>query len=125
MNKKNIYVAGPMTGIPFFNFPAFFAAQTKLEEEGHTVFNPASKDVDQFGDVFDECTEGSHEQFHALLEKRGMDFKPDMRHFAKVDLNWIIDHADAIYPLPGWEKSKGARTEMALAEWLGLEVINS
>lgn len=122
--SKSVYICGQMTGIPFFNFPAFFEVQKKLEEKGYTVFNPAAKDIDEFGSVFDYCTEGSHEQFNKLLSERGIEHHPDMRHFARVDLNWIIDNADAIYPLPGWEKSKGARTEMALAEWLGIEVIN-
>lgn len=122
--SKSVYIAGPMTGIPYFNFPAFFSAQLSLEEKGYTVFNPAKKDVDTFGDVFDQCTEGSHEQFYQLLADRGIQQRPDMRHFARIDLNWIIDNATAICPLEGWQKSKGARTEMALAEWLGLEVVN-
>jgi hypothetical protein len=112
-----------MSHIPYFNFPAFFAAQTALEAKGYETFNPAKKDIDLFGDVFDECTEGSHEQFYKLLSDRGIDHHPDMRHFARIDLNWMIDNADAIYLLEGWEKSKGARAEKALADWIGLEFV--
>jgi hypothetical protein len=34
----------------------------------------------------------------------------------------LID-SDAIYMLRGWEQSKGARAEHAVAVWIGLEII--
>jgi hypothetical protein len=37
MSKRSIYVAGPMTGIKEFNFPAFFASQKMLESQGWLV----------------------------------------------------------------------------------------
>ena len=42
--KHKVYVAGPMRGIPEFNFPAFFAAADKLRGDGFAVFNPAERD---------------------------------------------------------------------------------
>ena len=45
--SKSIYIAGPMTGYPEFNFPEFFKAQAELEEQGWKVFNPASKDSEK------------------------------------------------------------------------------
>ncbi|MGB3485339.1 MAG: DUF4406 domain-containing protein [Mycobacterium sp.] len=44
-----IYVAGPMRGIPEFNFPAFHAAAAKLRADGHHVFNPAERDIETHG----------------------------------------------------------------------------
>ena len=29
---------------------------------------------------------------------------------------------DAIYMLPGWENSKGARAELAIANWIGKQI---
>lgn len=36
-----VYIAGPMTGYPDFNYPAFFAAQDALIGVGHEPINPA------------------------------------------------------------------------------------
>ena len=35
-----IYISGPMTGIPEFNYPAFIEAKTLLEKEGFSVLSP-------------------------------------------------------------------------------------
>jgi len=36
-----IYIAGPMSGLPEFNYPAFFAAAEQLTAAGYDVLNPA------------------------------------------------------------------------------------
>ena len=38
---KRIYLAGPMSGLPDFNYPAFHAAAAVLRAQGHYVENPA------------------------------------------------------------------------------------
>lgn len=116
--SKKCYLAGPMSNIPQFNFPAFFSAEKELEARGYEVFNPARKDVENHGDAFYSCIGGSHEELAAILG-----YKADYKHFLKIDLNWILDNADAIAFLPGWENSKGVKAEKALAECLNLEQI--
>lgn len=103
-----IYIAGPMTGLPEYNFPAFDKAADILEAQGHEVFNPAQNDRDHGFDA--EGLEG-HE-----AERLGF----SLRRALKQDLSWICDHAEALVLLEGWERSKGVRAEMALAEALGL-----
>lgn len=44
-----VYVAGPMRGIPEFNFPAFNLAAKNLRADGHVVFNPAERDNERHG----------------------------------------------------------------------------
>ena len=39
--KKTIYIAGPMSGIPYFNFPAFDTAKAFLILQGWDVVSPA------------------------------------------------------------------------------------
>lgn len=41
---KVLYVGGPMTGFPQFNFPAFDAASADLRRRGFTVVSPAELD---------------------------------------------------------------------------------
>lgn len=110
-----LYLAGAMSGIPLFNYPAFNAAAAELRAAGHEVFNPAEHDEAVFGTCIANPT-GSVEQ---AAKEHGF----DRRAALKADLNWILDHAEGIALLPGWEKSTGARAEHALAVALGLEVI--
>jgi len=37
-----IYIAGPMSGLPEFNYPAFHAADAELRALGHETLNPAN-----------------------------------------------------------------------------------
>lgn len=110
-----IYVAGPMRGIPEFNFPAFHAATEMLRGQGHDVFNPAENDVDS-GNFTDK---GFAEGDIVKAEEGGF----NLRKALGDDLAWICAEAEAIYMLPGWENSKGAKAEHATAHALGLEVI--
>lgn len=36
-----LYIAGPMTGLPDYNYDAFHAAQAELHRAGFVVMNPA------------------------------------------------------------------------------------
>jgi hypothetical protein len=101
-----VYLAGPMSNLPSLNFPAFMAAAQKLRAQGHHVFNPAEADLEKWGSA-------------AESEKRAT-----YRECLRVDLNWILDHAEAIALLPGWENSKGVAAELALSKALGLEVLH-
>lgn len=100
-----VYLAGPMSGKPDFNFPAFFEAARLLRLVGHTVFCPAEEDLKEWGDL--ETTRK----------------KANYRDCMRKDLNWIIDHAEAIAFLPGWEQSRGGVVEKLLSELLALPVI--
>lgn len=111
-----IYLAGPMTGIPHFNYPAFNAAAAFLREIGHEVFNPAEHDLKVYGKDISNPT--------GCAVTAAKDHGFDRRAVLKADLSWICDQAEAIALLPGWEKSSGANAERALATALGLGVID-
>lgn len=92
MNRKTIYIAGQMAGLPDNNFPAFFAAEKVLRSKGWEPINPA-----RFNTVFG--TEPTGRLLDAVCESERA----------------AIPHLDAIYLLKGWENSKGAKRELEVA----------
>ena len=111
-----IYLAGPMTHLPHFNFPAFHTAAYVLRRQGHDVFNPAEEDIKRQGfDVSLDNPTGDPK----LVAAQGF----DLRAALSADTKYICEEADAIAMLPGWENSKGARAEHALALALGHRVM--
>lgn len=112
---KTIYIAGPMRGIPYYNFPAFDAAELKLTMEGWRVISPAAMDRDH---GFDAMALPADSDWSKVPD--GFDF------LACVDRDLeALRRCHAVYMLPGWEGSKGALAEKAVAEWLGLEILDA
>ncbi|MEZ6193269.1 MAG: DUF4406 domain-containing protein [Phycisphaerales bacterium] len=97
-NRGRIYLAGPMTGLPNHNFPAFDRAARRLEKAGWEVVNPA----DNFGGRTD------------LIRAS----------YLRVDVALLLQ-CDALAILPGWEESSGARLEYLLARELDLPVFDA
>ncbi len=109
-----IYLAGPMRGKPFFNFPEFDKAAKALRKEGHEVFNPAERDREACGE--DIANPAGSE---AQAEAKGF----SLREALAADMKYICEEAEAIALLPGWENSKGALAERLVAVALGLKVL--
>lgn len=91
----NLYIAGPMTGLPEYNFPAFHDAADALRDAGHYVTNPA----ENFGGRTDL----------------------DRSEYLKKAYRQVLE-CDAIALLPGWEQSTGATTELLIARDCGKSV---
>lgn len=111
-----LYLGGPMRGIPQFNFPAFFAAEEYLKGQGHEVFNPARRDNERHGT---DISAGNATGDEAQAAQHGF----SLREALNDDTTWISLYAEGIALLPGWERSKGAVAEHALARALNLEVL--
>lgn len=102
-----VYVAGPMRGLPLFNFPAFDAAANRLRALGHDVVSPADLDREA---GFDPATSVPDDAF--------------LRQALARDLS-AITTCDAIALLPGWHQSEGTKVEMSLAKLLRLAVLDA
>jgi hypothetical protein len=96
-----VYIAGPMSNLPQFNFPAFYAAAAELRTQGFEVVSPAELD-------------DAEDKGAALLSKDG-DPKSASRtwgDFLSRDVKLLADTGiEGIVFLPGWHKSKGAKLE--------------
>jgi len=110
MTKGTIYIAGPMRGLPRYNFPAFDGAYERWRAAGWDVINPAQVNR-ALG--FDE-TRGYTADGMATW----------MRSLVPADAT-AINRSDAIALLPGWEKSAGVAWELPLARFLHLEVYDA
>lgn len=95
--RKRTYIAGPMTGLPEHNFPAFHAAAARLREAGWEAINPA----ENFGGRTD-------------LPRAT---------YLRADVALLVA-CEAIAVLPGWEESRGAKMEYMLAREFGMPVID-
>lgn len=98
---SRVYIAGPMTGHPDFNFPAFHAAAAAWRAQGWDVFNPA----EEFGG------------------NTGLPYRAYVEH----DLTALLQ-CDAVAMLHGWDgpESRGAVWERAIAiRLLGLPIFDA
>lgn len=111
-NMQTVYLAGPMRGIPLYNFPAFDAARDELTSAGLHVLSPA--DLDRKAG-FDPATLPKDWDWSTLPA----DF--NLQHAVDRDLA-AVAKCDAVCMLPGWESSRGAKAEKSVAEWMGKEV---
>ena len=109
-----VYVAGPMQGIPEFNYPMFNEVTAAFRANGHMVFNPAEKDIEVHG------TDISNGNDKGCIATAAAEHGFSLRRALRDDLVWIAENAEGIVLLPGWEYSKGAGAEWALAKALGL-----
>lgn len=119
MSDYTVYLAGPMTNIPAFNFPLFFDAAAWLRETLHwEVLSPAEKDLALVPWDVMQKTPGFDTGDLPLYTAHSL-FR--MENAMEWDLPAIKD-SNGIVMLPGWEKSTGARWERTVAEALGRDI---
>jgi hypothetical protein len=111
--KQVVYLAGPMRSIPYYNFPAFDAAEFAYLTAGYDVISPASLDRKA---GFNAMTLPPDTDWSKIPD--GFDFNACVERDIEA-----VKKCDIIYVLDGWEGSSGAKAELALAQWLGKQVI--
>lgn len=89
-----LYIAGPMSGYPDFNYGAFHAAETRLVNHGYDVLNPATNP---------ECDSWDGYMRAAIAQ---------------------VIQADGIAVLTDWQMSAGAALEVHIAHSLRVPVLS-
>jgi hypothetical protein len=111
MEGLRIYIAGPMESAGGnWNIPLFDYVAKKLRERGCDVFSPAEHIREMHGDL--ETVLKLDKSLRKLARKEAL----------KDEICWIIDNAQLVFLLPGWERSSGATAERAVALACGIEV---
>ena len=99
LDKTAVYLAGPMTGYPEFNFPAF---------------KTAARDIDEMGVSAVYCTAFG-------IPPAPEEARP-WSDYLRDALRLMLS-CNAVVVLPGWRESKGARLEVHVALELGMPVV--
>ncbi|CAD6876126.1 DUF4406 domain-containing protein [Methylomonas fluvii] len=89
-----LYLAGPMTGIPDYNYPLFNAMAERLRAKGFEVENPAENQAPACG---------------------------SWAGYMRLALSQLMT-CEVVAFLPNWEASRGARLEYQVAKELGLKI---
>lgn len=100
-----VYISGPMTGKPSLNGKAFYAAERELIATGVQVVNPQR---------ISEVVNRKHAEVGTV---------PAYGDYMRADLLALLSECSVIYMLEGWEESRGACMEHAVAEICGMDVI--
>jgi hypothetical protein len=98
------YLAGPMSGIPQFNFPLFYRVTETLRIAGMDVVSPAELDDQEDKGAAMSSPDGDHTNRVHMGNKTWADF-------LARDVKLIADKVQGIIFLPDWHKSRGARLE--------------
>lgn len=108
-----VYIAGPIAGYPDANRAAFEDAADRLRALGHVPINPH------------EVTPYEHEGDCPPGLPGGEAATHNAPCYMRTDITAMLT-CDAIYLLPGWQKSEGARIEYLIAAHVcGLDVLNT
>jgi Domain of unknown function (DUF4406) len=105
VNMTKVYLAGPMSGLPQFNFPAFFEAAHRLRQDGFEVVSPAEIDNAEDSGAALASPDGDPTNRAGMNNKTWGDF-------LARDVKLIADSGiEGIVFLPGWALSRGAKLE--------------
>jgi hypothetical protein len=88
------YLAGPMSGYPEYNYPAFSEAVAVLRVNGFIVFSPH---------------ETPWPEGHDLMMEN------DLWEYMMKETDKLLTQCNSIILLPGWASSRGAKAELTKA----------
>lgn len=115
MSSKTYYLAGPMSGIPFFNFPKFHQITKELRDAGYNIISPAELDSPE---IQAEAMQSKDGLINGAMPADVKDGKVGGETWGQIlarDVRIVADEVDGVICMDGWEKSRGARLEVFVA----------
>lgn len=113
---KPWYLAGPMTGIPQFNFPLFDAEAKRLRAEGYNILSPHEQDSPAVQKAAWASKDGK-------LDANGQIAGETWGDILARDVKLVADSVCGILVLPKWHTSRGARLETFVAHLTGKPIL--
>lgn len=106
--EKPWYLAGPMTGIPQFNFPLFESEAKRLRAAGFHILSPHEQDSPAVQAAAWASPDGK-------LDQNGQIAGETWGDILARDVKLVADDVCGVLVLPGWSQSRGARLETFVA----------
>jgi len=103
-----LYIAGPMTGIPQFNYPKFVLMAAELRAAGHDAVSPVELDDPEIQAISLASPDGNLDTIKSHGQSWGDFLARDVKQLAD-------DGIEGVVVLPEWEYSRGARLETFVA----------
>lgn len=104
MHDYKFYLAGPMSGRPYFNIPAFETAARVLRAKGYDITTPVELD-----------SESTYLEASQSLSGEDLKSGESWGTCLARDVKLLADELNAVIFLPEWHLSKGARLECYVA----------
>jgi Domain of unknown function (DUF4406) len=104
-----LYISGPMHGYAGFNIPMFDRCGRAMRAAGFEVVSPSELDSPEY-------------RARCLASPDGAQLPVGETTYGDLlgrDVRLIVDSADGLILLPRWERSRGARIEVATALFTG------
>lgn len=113
---KKVYIVGPMSNYPFYNYYLFLAVAAIWQAAGYEVKTPFELNSivwqrhhgRDFDPLKDKCDYGD----------------PILAEMCAEDIKWLCE-SDIVAVLPGWFNSKGTTTEILVAQNLQKEIVDA
>jgi hypothetical protein len=93
------YLSGPMLGYRDLNYPLFAAWAKELRRRGHEVLVPSENPAPPEGE------------------------ENPIAYYMRLDLQMVME-SECLWMIPGWQYSKGAKVEAAVAMAIGVPLLD-
>jgi len=115
------YLAGPMSGIPQFNYPEFHRVAKELRDAGYNIISPVEEDSPELQATLMASKDGLVNGVQHVDTKAKVEGETWGDILAR-DVQTIFNRCDGVVVMKDWGKSRGARLEVFVANLAGRSI---